>query len=411
MNNKEIMVSILMPTYNHVKYIGDAIEGVLSQKTEFGIELIIHDDASTDGTTKIVEEYARKNTQIIKLLKEDENQYCKGVFIFDQMLSHASGKYVALCEGDDYWIDEFKLAKQISFLETHHDYSMCIHNAWQQNEKTKEKTLINTFETEGSYPLEKQVICGLGSKFPATASYVYRMEYARSFPDEFKLNLVGDYPIRVYNASKGNVYYFMEPMSVYRYLSNGSYMSNICEHAEKYIEYIQSITKLYSIINRYLEFRFDDIYTKKIISDYLGLATVMLQNNIDFSNCDETINTNLLQKCFDVLNENETNASLGEFCNNNENVWIYGASNLAKLIYKKMYNMGITINGFVISDGCTKPDLFEGQKVLYLSTVLAQYSNNGYVLAVQPINLDSIISNLNRNNVSNYYCFDFDTIN
>lgn len=122
---QEPLVSICCITYNHVDYIRDCLDGFLMQKVDFPYEIIINDDCSTDGTIKIIEEYTRRFPLIIKPIFHEVNEYSKGTrgmfsnFVFPK----AKGKYVALCEGDDYWTDPLKLQKQVDFLEDHSDYS------------------------------------------------------------------------------------------------------------------------------------------------------------------------------------------------------------------------------------------------------------------------------------------------
>ena len=126
MDIKKPLVSISCLTYNHAKYVCNTIEGFLMQKTNFDFEILIHDDASTDGTTEIIKEYEKKYPNIIKPLYEKENQWVKGrrgsvVFNFPR----AQGKYIAMCEGDDQWTDPYKLQKQVDFLEQHPEYILC----------------------------------------------------------------------------------------------------------------------------------------------------------------------------------------------------------------------------------------------------------------------------------------------
>ena len=123
MNNT--IVSVCMITYNHENFIREAIDGVLMQKTDFPIELIIGEDCSTDGTRKIVMEYARKYPDIIRPLLPDSNLGMMKNFI--ETMQAATGKYIALCEGDDYWTDPYKLQKQVDFLEANEEYSLCCH--------------------------------------------------------------------------------------------------------------------------------------------------------------------------------------------------------------------------------------------------------------------------------------------
>ena len=117
------LVSICCITYNHVSYIMEAIDSFLMQETTFPFEILIHDDASTDGTTDIIIDYANKYPKIIRTIIQTENQYSKGGLINPRFVfPKARGKYIALCEGDDYWTDKTKLQKQVNFLENNPDY-------------------------------------------------------------------------------------------------------------------------------------------------------------------------------------------------------------------------------------------------------------------------------------------------
>ena len=137
---KFIMVSIRCLVYNHEPYLRQCLDGFIKQKTNFNFEAIIHDDASTDGSAVIIREYADRYPDIIKPIFEKENQYSKGgMFINDIMNDACKGKYFALCEGDDYWIDEHKLQKQVDFLETHCEYGLCYTNFNIQNDVLNKK--------------------------------------------------------------------------------------------------------------------------------------------------------------------------------------------------------------------------------------------------------------------------------
>ena len=142
--DESLLVSISCITYNHANYIRDTIEGFLIQKINFPIEILIHDDASTDGTEEIIREYEEKYPEIIKPIYGTENQYVKGKRgsrTFN--IPRAHGRYIALCEGDDYWTDPLKLQKQIDFLENNHDFSMCISSRIVINEKGEENKGTN----------------------------------------------------------------------------------------------------------------------------------------------------------------------------------------------------------------------------------------------------------------------------
>src|SRR6516164_8232942 len=116
-------VSVFMITYNHGKYISEAIESIVSQKTNFEFELVIGEDCGPDDTRAICEQYAAKYPDIINLLPSDKNYGPMGNTI--RVMYACTGKYVALCEGDDYWTDPYKLQKQVDFLEANPDFSIC----------------------------------------------------------------------------------------------------------------------------------------------------------------------------------------------------------------------------------------------------------------------------------------------
>lgn len=123
------LVSISCITYNHAPYIRECLEGFLMQKTNFPFEVLIHDDASTDGTADIIREYQKKYPDIVKPILQTENQYSKGVCSMSATFNfpRAQGKYIALCEGDDFWNHPLKLQTQFDFMEAHPDYSLCMH--------------------------------------------------------------------------------------------------------------------------------------------------------------------------------------------------------------------------------------------------------------------------------------------
>lgn len=137
---ENIIVSIQCLVYNHEPYLRQCLEGFVMQKTNFKFEAIVHDDVSTDGSAKIIAEYAAKYPDIIKPIYETENQYSKRDGSLERIMNEACrGKYIALCEGDDYWIDPLKLQKQVDFMDTHTEYSMCFANAIEHFEGISSK--------------------------------------------------------------------------------------------------------------------------------------------------------------------------------------------------------------------------------------------------------------------------------
>ena len=121
----DFLVSVICFTYNHENYIGEAIEGIVNQKTRFSFELIIQDDASSDRTADIIKEYEAKYPKMIRGIFQKTNQYSvlRNRMIY-KVLQSAKGKYLAFCEGDDFWTDTLKLQKQFDFMEENQDYGL-----------------------------------------------------------------------------------------------------------------------------------------------------------------------------------------------------------------------------------------------------------------------------------------------
>lgn len=220
--NKEILISINTMTYNHERYIAQCIEGILSQKTTFAFELLIHDDASTDNTVNIVREYEKKYPNIIKPIYQTENQWKRGIKISaTYQYPRAKGKYIAVCEGDDYWIDENKLQMQVDFLENNPEYGMCYTKTKQyvQNiQKFRKKDFgfyFNGFED----------LLINGNKIP-TLTAVYKKELLQKYQLEIqpanKVWLMGDYPMWLYFSHESKVKFIDKVTAVYRVLENSA---------------------------------------------------------------------------------------------------------------------------------------------------------------------------------------------
>lgn len=149
------LVSICCVTYNHAPFIRKCLDGFLMQKTSFPVEILIHDDASSDGTDNIVKEYAERYPEKIFPLYELENQFTKGkcsLMDYEYNYSRARGKYIAYCEGDDYWTDPNKLQKQVAFMEDHPDCSVTFHDfdTWYyQEDRWEQNSCRICFEKDG----------------------------------------------------------------------------------------------------------------------------------------------------------------------------------------------------------------------------------------------------------------------
>ncbi|MCH4240590.1 MAG: glycosyltransferase [Prevotella sp.] len=211
-----IIVSIHCTVFNHAPYLRQCLDGFVMQKTDFPFEAIVHDDASTDGSAKIIHEYAEKYPDIIKPIFEIENQYSKHDGSLNRIMeAHMRGKYIAFCEGDDYWIDPCKLQNQVDFLEAHKDYSMVCSKAKLYSELRKcisGETLCYSNDRD----LKNQDIILKGGLYIPTCSILFRKKIIEKYPDYCEKCNVGDYPLQIMCAMKGRVRYFHNSSCVYR---------------------------------------------------------------------------------------------------------------------------------------------------------------------------------------------------
>jgi len=220
MNNPTVTVWCL--TYNQKEFIRDALDGFVMQKTSFPFEVIVHDDASTDGTTDIVNDFAHKFPNIIKPMIETENQWQKGglkhiISIMNE--KHLRGKYIAFCEGDDFWTDPLKLQRQVDFLESHPDYSMCFHSA----KKKYETNAMAWIDCENIQDKDYDATDVFVNWTIPTASVLCRKEAMDFYANLKHSELIQNYDIFIILscAMVGKLRGMHEQMSVYRIQSEG----------------------------------------------------------------------------------------------------------------------------------------------------------------------------------------------
>ena len=212
-------VSICCITYNHAKYIRDALDSFLMQKTTFPIEIIIHDDASTDGTADIIREYEAKYPDIIKPIYQTENQYSKGVRIFLSIIPLAKGKYIAVCEGDDFWTDPKKLQIQYDFMESHPDYSLCMHGRYNLdcfNNRYYPEPFAEV--PENGFECANKLALGCFMSFTQTFFFRKKSYEAKQYEivRDSEAAPMGDIQIVFHLALQGNVKYIKKHMATYR---------------------------------------------------------------------------------------------------------------------------------------------------------------------------------------------------
>ena len=273
--SEKVKVMIHCLVYNHEPYLRDCLEGFVSQKTDFPFKAIVHDDCSTDGSAAIIREYAEKYPHIIEPIYETENQWRKGTLnsiMYGAILGRSP--YIAYCEGDDYWIDPYKLQKQVDYMDAHPECTMTCSNV----ELLTPKGIINDsdkrknewfFHEKSKLMSTEEVIHTCGH----TCTLMIRSALFDAYPEVCKKCGVGDYPLQIYAALQGTVYCFAEKTSVYRFQTPSSYTTNYKTYTAKLkSKIIRSITNMLDSLNKLSQFKYNQVFNNKIYS-YLIIGT------------------------------------------------------------------------------------------------------------------------------------------
>lgn len=268
MENPKVSVSII--TYNHEKYIAQALDSVLRQETDFEYEIILGEDESQDGTRKICIEYARRYPDRIRLFLRSRknviyiNGRPTGRFNFVENLKAIRGKYIAVLDGDDYWTKPYKLQKQVDFLESHPDHSICFtraavfseDNSYQSYEVPAIKGHIQSLVLEDL----------LRDNPMATCSVMFRRGLFAELPSWYFKLAFGDWPLHILNAQYGKVGYIPEVMAAYRLHAGGVYSSR------RVIDNLFEKLKFYKLIDKHLNRAHHQLICEMIAQKYQEIA-------------------------------------------------------------------------------------------------------------------------------------------
>ncbi len=205
----EPTLSVCLITYNHEKYIAQAIESVLMQKVNFSMEFIIAEDRSPDSTREIIRKYAAQNPEI-KLILQEKNVGAARNFM--DLINAAKGKYVAYLEGDDFWTDSLKLQKQVDFLENNPNFAICFHAVNVVLENDPQKSYISNRDQKEVTDFDDLAF----GNYIHTLSCVYRNGLFGDFPDWYAAMEIGDYPLHLLNAQHGKIKFLADVMATYR---------------------------------------------------------------------------------------------------------------------------------------------------------------------------------------------------
>lgn len=250
--NEKIAVGIFMVTYNHENYITQAVESIMRQKTSFPFKLFIGEDCSTDNTRSICIELSKRFPEKIELILNEKNlgPLKNAANIYAKCVEY--GKYIAICEGDDYWIGTNKLQMQVEFLENNQDYSLACHRAMYRNEIEKKITYPKVLKKDTFQ--QKDVA---EHNFIQTLSVVFRSKYIKDgLPKAYFSSVSGDYFINMLVSQYGKIKYFPNIMAAYRQTGKGIWTS---------LSKIKGIENTLIVLNHYLKTNIADDVKENLI--------------------------------------------------------------------------------------------------------------------------------------------------
>lgn len=267
MMNNNVMVSVFCLAYNHEKYIRDCLDGFVNQKTNFKFEVIVHDDASTDNTANIIRDYAEKYPDFIKPIFQKVNQYSKGGSIVQNIIyPKLVGKYVACCEGDDYWCDLDKLQKQVDIMEANPEYVACVHPTKVINYLEHKESLLAAYDKDCVVKTE-DVLFKMVPIFHTTSIF-HRRDILIEHSDIMNLPYMAwDYSKLIYLSVLGDIYYINSVMSVYRSLTEGSWTlrTKNRKNRKANLDFPQSMIEALKKIDIESNYRYHKLIDKNIL--------------------------------------------------------------------------------------------------------------------------------------------------
>lgn len=273
----QMMVSITCVAFNHENFINITLDSFLMQETSFPFEILINDDVSTDKTAEILKEYESKYPNIVKPIFQKENQYSKGINTMAILFPYINGKYVAFCDGDDYWIDEKKLQIQVEEMEKHPEVDLSFHPSYRDINGKRTEILGKHACVNKIFPVGKSIL-GHGD-FAETASMMFTGSLISSLPRWFDTAMPGDYVSEVMGAERGGSLYINRIMSVYRSgLENGWTENELKKSTKERKESIDNIAKQLEFLDEYLVYKYHDDFNQVIVKDRYDFITMVINN-------------------------------------------------------------------------------------------------------------------------------------
>lgn len=406
---EEILVSVVCITYNHANYIMDALNSFLSQKTNFKYEIVIHDDASTDKTVEIIHGYEIMHRNLVHAIYEKENQQSKtknSLFMRD-VYSICKGKYIALCEGDDFWLDSHKLQIQVDFLEGHPEYILSVHNAIRLNCEDGTIETINPYD-EGKTLSPEEIIMQYHGNVP-TASMVMRADVLKGMEDLFFLYDVGDWLLQLCCITRGKVYYTDRIMSAYRFKHKDSWIMTQTEDFQKHIVHVFNMIDFLQKYNKFTQSVFDKYIIARIqryISEILYMKKEKGEmENIILSNEKYRFYLEEFDRVYSqTFDTDYYDVKLEKYVLRHKHIAIFGAGDYACRLAKQLDKHHVLYDGFLVSDWKGDGRMYLNKPIWHLSKIPFRKEETGIIIAINPIIWNQIVDSLEKYGVADYIC-------
>lgn len=423
-NPEDQMICVECFTYNQEAYLSDTLDGILAQKTDYGFFIIIIDDASTDGTREVIYRYVNMYPDKIMAFFSKKNIFGKkdSKNVYNEIIKTHLGnvKYIATCEGDDYWIDDKKLQIQVDYMKNNTGCVMYLHNAWWLDCNTLGKRPANTFETEEERELEEKELIIMPNGHPATASRLYRRDLL-DLPQYVLDCSVGDYPYALHAITKGTIHYSNRIMCVYRFKSDSS-TTKMLSYKLGFLLY-HHLGVFIFLVNYDIEthFRFhrwiviqerNMIYGACIRCDnQYTLEENWQKYKGDYFLNDESYLKIANQYQRQLFDEYYISNKLFNYIKKHKRIIVMGTGKYSHLLSKQLQNNNIDIEGYVCSEIKGDENRFNGRPLWKITDIPFDVREYGVVVGILPKENDGIQESLKNAQINDYiepFLFDYE---
>lgn len=408
----KVKLTILCVVYNQKEYIRRTIEGFLNQKTNYKYEILIHDDASTDGTIDILKEYEKKYPDIIKVFYEDENTYREKKLrdvLYNIVGEYAKGDYLAWCEGDDYWIDNYKVQLQLDYLEKHKECVLTAHNGLCYDCRTGEIEAIDGFDEDKDISMN-EILMHKKNCFPTASMIMKKNIFIMEKP--FSECNIGNWTLMIYSATKGKIHYFNRIMSVYRYMTMGSWSKKISE-LENYVTFSLDMVRFFTELNVYTNYEYKKQIDNIINGFYKEAVFFLLNSDVKDEKLSELKNIANNKLFFNVevywnklmqykyKYKNEIDRML-QYIEQYKKIYVMGTGDVAGIITEFLKKRNVEFSGYVISNNQSTSGVFCGKEVMHLKDIKENKDDIGIIIAIKKRYQEEIEKSLNDNGFNDF---------